>query len=526
MTDTTITQYAQPLFYFFLKKTGDAATAEDLAADVLLDTLTALRRDDGIARLHAWVWRVARNRYAAWAKEKRRQRLHEADADAAQDTPDRTDLLGDILHREDMALMRRELAFIRRDHRELILAHYIADRPVADIARSLSLPEGTVKARLHRVRNKLREGMQMAREFGPRSYRPENMDFVTSGNMPSALPNSAMKRRLPLNILLEASENPSTIEELSMALGVAAPYMEDEVKLLVDATLMKQLGDKYVTDLYIMDGETAKLLRRTLRVDGERRTQIVREIALDVLPAVRAIHPHHACMTDNDVLWWLLPWVHEAAMFTEPRYVSDFPERACGKDETWGVEGFEKVENPDWEKCFMGRCLTCGSDCAFGWYQYDHDCEAMWERIGQMGSQQTTLLASMLRGERVLSSLTSAEHKVWQSIAGRFAHEENGCVKADVIVLTADGLNRLRAAIRSHDRYPELQQIVAADFDRLLAVLSRRSSAVLHDQLNYVASNEICNSRMMVLNDCLADGTIRLPEKPEASAIGMWLELR
>ena len=62
--------------------------------------------------------------------------------------------------------------------------------------------------------------------------------------------------------------------------------------------------------------------------------------------------------------------------------------------------------------------------------------------------------------------------------------------------------------------------------DVLLAVLAAIPSQVLHEQMNYVASNEICNSRMMVINDCLADGTLTLPEKPEASTVGMWIELR
>ena len=31
---------------------------------------------------------------------------------------------------------------------------------------------------------------------------------------------------------------------------------------------------------------------------------------------------------------------------------------------------------------------------------------------------------------------------------------------------------------------------------------------------------------MMVINDCLADGTLALPDKPEESTIGMWIELR
>lgn len=366
----------------------------------------------------------------------------------------------------------------------------------------------------------------MAREFGPRSYRPESMDFVTSGNMPSALPNSAMRRKLPLNILLEASENPSTIGELAMALGVSAPYMEEEVQLLVDATLMKCIGDKYVTDFYIMDGGMAKLLRKVLRTDGARRTAVVKDIALSLVGMVRQLHPAHAAMSDNFILWWLLPWVHEAAMFTDPHYVSEFPERSCGKDETWGIEGFEKVENPDWERCFMGRCLNgCGS-VAVGLYQYDHECEDMWDREGYMDGQQAELLGSLLRGNRAVSSLTDTERGRWRAIEGRFVHEEADRAVPDMIVLTEDGLNRMRSAIRGHARFPELRDVVAADFRRLLDVLSARSSAVLRAQLDYVASNEICNSRMMVINDCLADGTLHLPDDPAHSTVGMWIELR
>ncbi len=526
MPDTTITQYAEPLFYFFLRKTGSGTDAEDLAADVLLDTLAALRQGRDIVHLHAWVWRVARSRYARWAEEKRRALIRIASGEEAEQLPDDLDAEAALIRREEMALLRRELAFIRRDHRELIVAFYIEDRSVADIARSLRLPEGTVKARLHRCRKMLKEGMQMAREFGKRSYKPENMDFVTSGNMPGTLPNSAMERALSRNILLEASENPSTIEELSMALGVAAPYMEEEVQLLLKATLLKRVGDRYVTDFYIMDGDTAKLLRRTLRDNAGSRTEIVRSIALDALGTARAIHPDNDRKTDNELLWWLLPHVHEVAMFSDPHYVSDFPERSCGKDETWGVEGFEKVEAPDWERCWMSRCVNSCGDNAVGLYQYDHEDEAMWQRIGVMNGRQAALLGSMLRGKRPLSSLTDTERGAWQSIEGRFAHEEKGYAVSDIVVLPAQGLERLNHVIRNHPRYGELEAAVSNDFACLLQVFASRTSAVLREQLNYVASNEICNSRMMVINDCLADGMLRLPEEPGKSTVGMWIELR
>ncbi len=503
-----------PLFYFFLRRTGSADAAHDLAQDVLL---AALASPKSIRRLHGWVWQVARNRYAAWADEKRR-----APSSVEEDTADAADVEGDLIRREDMALLRRELAFIRREHRELIVAHYLQDEPIRVIAQRLQVPEGTVKARLHRVREKLREGMNMSRTFGKRSYTPETMDFVTSGSQPTELPERAMKRKLPVNILLEASENPSTMEELSMALGVAAPYMEEEVRLLTEATLLKQVGDKFVTDFYIMDGETQRLLRRTLRENARAHTEAVTAIARDALPLLQGMCPH---LPANELLWWLLPHVHEEALFSHPSYVSDLPERPCGKGETWGIVGFEKVA-PDWQPCFLGRSTASVAGGLWGIYNYDHPCEAMWERIGGMSGQQAALLIALATGYRPLSTLTAAERAVWGTMDGIYAHEDGGFAVPDVVLLTANQLAELDALIRRHPAYAALADAVDADFRRLRAILKQRSSPILHDQLNYVASNELVNARMMVLNDCLADGALSLPEHPEKSTIGIWLEAR
>ncbi len=41
------------------------------------------------------------------------------------------------------------------DQREVVVLHYLADLPVADIATQLGVPEGTVKSRLSRARGRL-----------------------------------------------------------------------------------------------------------------------------------------------------------------------------------------------------------------------------------------------------------------------------------------------------------------------------------------------------------------------------------
>ncbi len=78
-----------------------------------------------------------------------------------------------LIGSEQLVLLRRELAFIRNDYRNIVVTYYIEDRGVREIAASLSLTEDTVKQRLHRARNSLKEGMDMAREFGAPVINPK-----------------------------------------------------------------------------------------------------------------------------------------------------------------------------------------------------------------------------------------------------------------------------------------------------------------------------------------------------------------
>jgi RNA polymerase sigma-70 factor, ECF subfamily len=53
---------------------------------------------------------------------------------------------------------RRALAGLRADERALLHLRYRHDLTQAEVARRLDLPEGTVKVRLHRIRQRLRNG--------------------------------------------------------------------------------------------------------------------------------------------------------------------------------------------------------------------------------------------------------------------------------------------------------------------------------------------------------------------------------
>nr|MBQ4318373.1 RNA polymerase sigma factor [Clostridia bacterium] len=136
-----------------------------------------------------------------------------------------------LIKAEEEALLRRELAFISSDYRTIVVAYYIENRRTADIAASLGLPKGTVESKLFRARQKLKEGMNMAREFGKRSYNPDNVTFTNNCNAfgKNGQPWTILNHLLYQNIFLQAYNNPSTAEELALELGIALPYMENEL---------------------------------------------------------------------------------------------------------------------------------------------------------------------------------------------------------------------------------------------------------------------------------------------------------
>lgn len=260
--DTMILEFAEgymeKLFYFCLKKTGNSHDAEDLTQDIALCVMSALNAGTCPAQFHAWVWQIARNRYARWANAKHKQRESMTGVDIAEyELEDEgANVTEAMLHAEQLSVLRRELAFIRSEYRDLIVAYYLEDRSVKDIAASLHLSVAAVQQRLHRARILLKEGMDMAREFGIRSYKPEEIRFVKNGcDGKLGQPWTIVHHLLYKNIFLQAHENPQTAEELALELGIALPYMEDELEFLVREQLLRKEGNKYMTDFRIISRE-------------------------------------------------------------------------------------------------------------------------------------------------------------------------------------------------------------------------------------------------------------------------------
>ena len=216
------------IFSWAMSKLYDKNDAEDLAHDVICAVLSSVSRLQNDAAFFGFMWRTADNMLKAYIRRKRSTAVFdESFRGVYWESPE-----SELISSEDNNLLRRELSLLSHQYREATIGHYIYGKSCSELSAELGISPETVKLYLFKTRKLLKEGIGMTREFGEKSYNPAifRPDFWTNGS--NIEYQELFKRRLPGNILLAAYDKPLTITELSLELGVATAYLEDELNIL------------------------------------------------------------------------------------------------------------------------------------------------------------------------------------------------------------------------------------------------------------------------------------------------------
>jgi RNA polymerase sigma-70 factor (ECF subfamily) len=143
---------------------GNADDARDATQDGVVAAWRELPRLRDPNAFDPWLNRVVAN--AARMRRRRRIRLREVrvdelsgpdDRDAAAGVapqPDRIDAIADA------DAIGRAFKRLREADRVVLVMHHVEERPVAEIAATLSMRVGTVKWRLHRARAALEQALE------------------------------------------------------------------------------------------------------------------------------------------------------------------------------------------------------------------------------------------------------------------------------------------------------------------------------------------------------------------------------
>ena len=307
MTDKAAAQWISDnltaIYGYAFARVFDKSQVDDLTQDIVCAILISAPRCRNDEAFHGFAWKIAENTFHSFIRHTPEGESLEENNDAYAPSAEQT-YIAEAETSEELYLLRRELSLLSRTHREVCVSYYIDHKRCSEIANEQHISVEMVKYHLFKTRKLLKEGIGMTRQLGEKSYNPGTfrVDFWGDYNHYGDL----FSRRLPGSIVLAACYAPMTAEELSMELGVAMPYLEEEIEALENAGVLLKTGNKYQTNLVIITDDYEKEFVRSTKSIYPDTALRVYEAVSALLPSIRALPFHGNDCDDNRLLFALL----------------------------------------------------------------------------------------------------------------------------------------------------------------------------------------------------------------------------
>ncbi|MDR0531641.1 MAG: sigma-70 family RNA polymerase sigma factor [Oscillospiraceae bacterium] len=156
--------------------------AQDILQESYLKVYKNLTQLEKPELFLAWLNQIVANQAKNYISRRRPDSFAEYDDDNAVNWQEETDpaFLPDenLDQQEAKALIAKLVKSLPEDQRLVVLMHYYNEMDVADVAKALEVPEGTVKSRLSRARQKLATMLNEAQGKGLRLYSVMPIPFL------------------------------------------------------------------------------------------------------------------------------------------------------------------------------------------------------------------------------------------------------------------------------------------------------------------------------------------------------------
>ncbi|HQL47212.1 MAG TPA: sigma-70 family RNA polymerase sigma factor [Holophaga sp.] len=159
-------RFEKPVFAFLYRRLqGEGGVVQELVQEVFLKCLQHCQRFEEGRPVAAWIFTLAANA----ATDHLRKRGRELPPPEAFDAPDphQPSPWDQVDHSRRMEALKVALEGLTPRQRAMVLAYYVHERPVKQIAEDLGCAEGTVKATLFQSLSKLRKHLDVSHDPRP-----------------------------------------------------------------------------------------------------------------------------------------------------------------------------------------------------------------------------------------------------------------------------------------------------------------------------------------------------------------------
>lgn len=162
--ETLVARYQTRLYRFISRYTRDSEDARDVAQEVFLKVYGALDGYDPRYRFSTWLFRIAGNAAIDHLRRRRGRTVpletppdEDGETRGIDPRDGRPDPLEDLSRRRLRQAIDAAIARLPDDYRELISLRHYGELPYEEIAELKGMPLGTVKNKLFRARQALRD---------------------------------------------------------------------------------------------------------------------------------------------------------------------------------------------------------------------------------------------------------------------------------------------------------------------------------------------------------------------------------
>lgn len=254
--------FLDKIYHFSYHRCNTSFEAEDLCSDIILAVISAIRKQERIENFYAFVWTIARRVYADYCQSRKAERqvfsIENSDLMLASKENEIDKFIEEAAEQEQISRIFREIAFLSKAYREVMVMFYMDELKVKEIATRLNIKETTVKQRLFSARNSVKREVET---MSQRTYvlKPVKLSISGTGNPCGNDPCSKTERMFSQNLIYLCKDKPKSAKELSEELCVPMPYIEEELDIQCHGEngtygmLRKLDNGKYTVNIHLVD---------------------------------------------------------------------------------------------------------------------------------------------------------------------------------------------------------------------------------------------------------------------------------
>ncbi len=166
-----VTAYERKVYNMALRYTGNPEDALDISQEVFLRVYRFLHKYKGESSLSTWIYRITMNVCHDTAGNK--TNIYELSLDSKSGDDEQTTEIADTRYdpekelekKHTRQLVQQAISMLDGDHRDVIIMRDINGLSYDDISRVLNISPGTVKSRISRAREKLKNYLLKSGNF-------------------------------------------------------------------------------------------------------------------------------------------------------------------------------------------------------------------------------------------------------------------------------------------------------------------------------------------------------------------------